>query len=133
MAKILGLLLVFVSIVSALKAQSGIDHLINDTFDEGVTNIYQSYARKQGKASQIFNGPEYIPADINIKGHAFFERNSLQSGVIKYDGVVYVNIEMGFDIYRNELAIVYYDEHGNFSLIKLSNPKIDGFRFDGHA
>lgn len=132
MVKISGLFLFLISIVPVLKAQTGIDHLINDTFDEEVRNIYEYYTHKQGKTSQIFNGPEYIPADINIKGHPFFEQKTLQLGVVKYDGNFYDHIKMGFDIYRNELAIVHYDEKEHFSLIRLSNQKINSFGFNGH-
>ncbi len=132
MVKIPGLFLFLVSIVPVLKAQTGSDQLTNNTFDDQVSHLYESYTHILGKSSQIFNGPEYIPADINIKGHPFFEQKTLQSGVVKYDGMFYENIKMGFDIYRNEVAIVHYDDKEFFSLIRLSNQKINGFGFNGH-
>ncbi len=132
MCKSGGLILILIAIGPVVWAQTDPGDLDNNTFDEKFLNIYEWYSHKQGKALQIFNGPEYIPVDISIQGHPFFEYETFQLGWIKYDGKIYIGIEIGYDIYREELAVVHYDENGIFSPIRLSNENIDGFSFNGH-
>ncbi len=132
MCKSWRLILFLMTIGPIVWAQTAPDALNNNTFDEKYRNIYKWYVQEQGKALQIFNGPEYIPVDINIKGHPFFELKAFQSGLIKYNGEIYIEIEMGYDIYRDELAVVHYDENGNFSMIRPHSENVDGFSFNGH-
>lgn len=127
-----GLILFLISIGPLAWAQTGPGVMENHTFDERFLDVYQSYTQEQGKAQQIFNGPEYVSVDINIKGHPFFLQKTFHSGRIKYDGEIYIGIEMGFDIHRGELAVVYYDENDNFSLIRIFSKNVNGFSFNGH-
>ena len=132
MYKCRGLILFLIAIGQIVWAQTDPGDLGNNTFDEKFLNIYEWYSHKQGKALHIFNGPEYIPVDINIKGHPFYENETFQLGWIKYDGEIYIGIEIGYDIYREQLAVVHYDENSKFSPIRLYSKNVDGFSFNGH-
>jgi hypothetical protein len=132
MCKSGGLILFLIAIGPVVWAQTDPFNLDNNTYDEKHLDIYEWYSHKQGKALQIFNGPEYIPVDRRIQGHPFFEYPSYQMGWIKYEGEIYIGIEMGYDIYREELAVVHYDENSKFSPIRLNAENVDGFSFKAH-
>lgn len=50
-------------------------------------------------------------------------------GEIRYDGMLYKNIPMWYDLARNEVAVRYFD---NISRISLHNEKVSDFSFAGH-
>lgn len=115
-------------VISSLSfAQSDDYQLVNSTYDTKVKSIYDVYSKALGKSLRIYNGPEYVTEDFNISGHPFFESKTYRVGSVMYEGQFYDSIEMTYDIYRDELIIVHYDQNENFSLIKLLNEKVGGF------
>ncbi|GAB3770212.1 hypothetical protein GCM10028818_07630 [Spirosoma horti] len=64
-----------------------------------------TYERTLYEQAHIYEGNEYIPHDHRIKIHPFYRIDSLQMGTIFYNGVHYNQVQMLYDIVRDELAI----------------------------
>ena len=82
---------------------------------------YENATRVQ---SHVFEGNEYIAHDHRIKIHPFYRVDSLQTGTVAFNGVTYHNVQMLYDIVRDELAV--QPPEGGFR-IRLRNDKITTF------
>ena len=79
--------------------------------------------------AHLYTGKEFIKYSVNIKGHPFFETDQMQTGTIFYDGTLYENVPLLFDIVSKQVIINRY--HDNLK-IKLLNQKIKYFTLAGH-
>ena len=93
-------------------------------------NIERDFYKKIGPQSRLYNGMQYDPA-ANIKGNAYYKDiDTWTKGSVFYDGYLYTNVSMMYDIYYDELIILIYN---NFMRISLISEKIDYFNlFDRH-
>ena len=64
-----------------------------------------SYENALTEKTHLYTGHEFIPHDRRIKIHPYFATDSLQSGSISYNGLVYHDVMMLYDVVRDELAI----------------------------
>ncbi len=65
----------------------------------------RSYDQTMYEQAHIYEGNEYIAHDHRIKIHPFYRVDSLLAGTIVYNGVRYHDVQMLYDIVREELAI----------------------------
>lgn len=79
--------------------------------------------------AHIFEGNEYIAHDHRIKVHPYYKTDSLQAGTIRYNGVIYHNVGMLYDIVRGELAI--QPPGGGFRL-RVRNEYVGDFSLGSH-
>jgi hypothetical protein len=90
----------------------------------------ENYARVSlGADSRLYNGVEYIRNGIPAKGSPFFDSDSLQPGTLSYDGIVYRDIPLEYDLVLDKLVIRDYTGK---ALISLINEKIDHFYVGTH-
>lgn len=80
--------------------------------------------------SGIYRGVEYtgFPYRLN-NGHQFFESTDPVKGSVYYDGVLYKDIPIWYDLVKKQLIVQYVDQ---FSMIKLHNELIDYFSIFNH-
>ena len=88
--------------------------------EEAIKTYYQSIKEN----APFFNGAEYTGHGQNIIGHPFFANVNAYSGFLEYDGVLYNNVYMQYDIVDD--AIIISDFTNNY-FIKLNNRKIGTF------
>ena len=82
------------------------------------------------KESRLYNGPEYYLYDPSIKGTAYFQGvSSFTKGSIYYDGAKFDDVPMLYDIYKDEVAVFFYNHILRFSLVKS---KLGWFNLLGH-
>lgn len=117
------LVLVFPS--NKLVAQNSVDQSVPDSFISAKA-FFQNQIKEN---AQLYTGKEFIKYSLNIKGHPFFETDQMQTGSIFYDGTLYENIPLLYDIVAQELVINRYNSDER---IWLLNEKIKYFIFDGH-
>lgn len=81
--------------------------------------------------SRLYNGVEYIRNGTPAKGFPCWEADSLRSGTLCYDGRLFSNVPMEYDLVEDKLIIPYYTGHPLMSLIseRLSYFLIDSQRF----
>jgi hypothetical protein len=100
--------------------------------DVALNNAIHFYSKTIGEGTGLYNGREYNFHYINVRGNPFYSGNAWSTGSILYDGQMYDNINMKFDIYNDLLIIEYYDKKGFFINLQLVTEKIEYFRWPGH-
>lgn len=95
-----------------------------------VRNAASVYFQSLGEQSGIYRGTEYTGYPFRLKsGHQFFESEDISYGSVFYDGILYENVPMRFDIIKDQLVVRYVDQ---VSGISLHNEKIDFFSLHNH-
>lgn len=90
-----------------------------------LNNYIQNYTVAIGEQSSLYNGPEYENYNPAIKGNAYYnDVNSWKLGTVCYDHVVYKNVPMMYDIYKDCVVVLYANK---FSLFFLLNDKLQYF------
>jgi hypothetical protein len=92
---------------------------LQNTINKTVSDFYVSI----GEQSRLYNGSEYHSYDRTIKGNALYppEAQGLNQGDVDYDGVVYKNVPLMYDIYRDQVVTVLYN---HFSLFSLAGDRV---------
>ncbi len=103
--------------------------LSNRTFDLSYASIYDEYSNIVGKSGRLYNGLEYAFDDIQIRGHPFLDRKLFLRNTIVYDGFTYTDIEIMYDVYRDQLVMAHEDEYGAFARIALYSERVNGFTY----
>ncbi len=80
------------------------------------------------KTSGLYTGSVYVRDYYKVKGHPFFETDSLQKGDVFYNGVLYKNIDLLYDLSHDNL-VIKYAEDANLVLVR---EKIGYFKIKGH-
>lgn len=88
------------------------------------------YFNSLAEQSGIYRGVEYtgFPYRLN-NGHQYFETQVPVNGSVFYDGILYNDIPMWYDLVKNQVIVQYAD---GVSEIKLHNELIDYFSIHGH-
>lgn len=122
-------ILLLLSTISAsqLEAQPGLqDSLISDS---GYTAAVQQYHATVFPEPGLYRGPQYADYDFTIqKGQPFFGADSLRIGSVWYNGVLYKDRLMAFDIVKDQLVVA---GPANIYKIALLMDLVDSFRLDG--
>ena len=93
-------------------------------------NITDYFTASLASGAPIYNGKVYYPHPKFIEGgHAFFLSSGYQTGTVTYEGYVYRNVVLMYDIIRGELLLQYFDK---VTGIVLDPEKVDAFSFPGH-
>jgi hypothetical protein len=81
--------------------------------------------------SRLFNGLEYIRNGTPAKGSPFFESDSLQLGSLSYDGILYRDIALEYDMVSDKLIIHNFAGDALISLVpeKITSFSIGGYHF----
>lgn len=101
------------------------DSLLISTIQETATNRYYTSIKEN---APFYNGSEYTGHGQNLIGHAFFGTGNAYNGYLEYDGVVYSNVSMQYDIVED--AIIIRDFTKNY-FIRLNSKKIGSFSLYG--
>lgn len=122
--KYLLLFLIAICIKNAAQAQVAADSLSTKQ-----TNVYadveRDFYKKIGPESRLYNGLQYDLYDPHIKGNACYDDVATWSkGSVFYDGYLYTNVSMMYDIYKDEVVILIYN---NFMRISLISEKVRDF------
>ncbi len=83
-----------------------------------------AYEKTTHVQAHVFEGNEYITHDHRIKIHPFYRVDSLMTGTVVLNNVLYHDVQLLYDIVRDELAI--QPPEGGFR-IRLRNDKISAF------
>jgi hypothetical protein len=102
-----------------------IDTSIISSNDSTAIDVYHRFLSKE---RALYNGIEYIPYVSQLyKAHPYYLTEEFINGSIFYDGVLYKDIPLQFDIVKT--ALVIFDPYQKFKL-QLANEKISWFIFD---
>jgi hypothetical protein len=102
----------------------------NNSQQLAIKNTISRYYKSLGEQSGIYRGPGYTGYPYQLSnGHQFFESPNLTQGTIFYDGMLYKDIPMWYDLVKDEVVVQTID---SLSMISLHNERIDYFSLLGH-
>lgn len=84
-------------------------------------------------SSHLYNGAEYVHYErmySHIDGHQFFQTTELQPGDIYYDGTLYHNIPLLYDIKLDQVVLKFPKSPLQ---LKLVNEKLQSFTVNQHT
>lgn len=90
------------------------------------TALYERTVKTQ---AHVYEGNQYINQDPRIKIHPYYVVDSLQTGSVVYKGVQYRNVDMIYDIVRDELVV---QPPGGGYRLRLEADKITTFSLGPH-
>jgi hypothetical protein len=96
---------------------------------EALMNVQNYFQNTIGEDAHIFTGREYLGYAAFIKGHPFFLTDQMQQCEIFYDGTLYEDIPLLFDIVSQKIVMNRYNQNDTISLL---NAKIKYFVLQGH-
>ena len=95
-----------------------------------LNNAVSLYNTSLGNQAPIYTGPEYYFYDPHIKGTAYFnDVNSFTKGSVYYDGIVYNNIAMLYDLNLDQVVVLLPSHISKFTLLK---ERVKSFDFLGN-
>lgn len=93
------ILLLFISSEWLFAQQMDVSQKAPDT-------LVQSYFSGVQEHALIFNGKEYTRYGRQTTNHPYFIQEEFKDGSVCYDGIVYPQVKMRLDLYRNELTVI---------------------------
>jgi len=91
-------------------------------YAQSVNNALEDYKKAVQENLHIYNGIEYLRTGHGVKGTPFFESDSLLPGVVFYDGRLYENTALHYDLVTDDVVINNYTQNNEIKLVpeKLS-------------
>jgi hypothetical protein len=123
---LLGVLFQFLFIPKT-RAQQSSDSIL---YTSAVSALQQVYFNEIGDNAQIYHGVEYIRNGQKVNGFPYYGSDSLYTGSISYQGSIYANIKLTYNLMSDEVIIRNYP-HSAF--IVLSAEKVDSFTIDSRS
>lgn len=118
----------FLCIVYNLNAQQ---YAADSTFAKAGTDYAkQLYFAQRGEELAIYKGVHHVGYPASIEGHAYFQSPDWQKGSVLYDGILYENIIMKYDLYKDQLLVTPQEQGRMF--IGLFSPRVAKFSFSGY-
>ena len=68
-------------------------------------NVISNYMTKAHGYAVLYSGKKETPYNKIFDGHPYFENENFVAGTLCYNGVVYKDVLMRFDLFKNELTV----------------------------
>jgi hypothetical protein len=120
-----GLSFLFVCI-SQIHAQQSPDSLF---YKESVYKIHHIYLDEIGDNAQIYHGSEFIRNGQKAAGFPFYESDSILTGTVSYQGTIYMNLNLFYNLVSDELVT---NNYAHDALVTLAYGKVDSFSIGNH-
>lgn len=82
-----------------------------------VDNALSVYKTSVDHQSRLYNGIEHLGYAPKIKGHAYFQESAAQNGRIVYDELVYTEVPMWYDLLKDQVIILHFNQYTRIGLI----------------
>ena len=99
-------------------------------YQESVYKIHQVYIKEIGDNAQIYHGSEFIRNGQKAIGFPFYESDSMLEGSVSYQGNIFMNLNLFYNLVSDELVTNNYTHD---ALITLSSEKVDSFNIKNHS
>ncbi len=94
------------------------------------TSLRQLYFNEIGNNAQIYHGVEFIRNGTKVAGFPFFASDELFTGSVSYQGTLYTNRRLQYNLLTDELISTNYSNSG---FLTLSSEKVDSFQIADHS
>jgi hypothetical protein len=88
-----------------------------------------TYTQSNAAETRLYNGILYSGYDHQAQGHPFFLSDGFMTGSIDYDGILYPELPISYDLEKDILIISNKQRN---TTIQLLTEKLSGFSIDGH-
>ncbi|MFL5738938.1 MAG: hypothetical protein ACJ75B_01870 [Flavisolibacter sp.] len=113
---------------SNLKAQSS--QADSSFYSEALSSAISAYdSLNKGLNAAIYNGVEQLGYVYTIKGTPYFGPKGWQKATVLYDGVLYRNVSVKYDMVKDLLLVAHPN---GYTVLSLFSPRVDSFSFAGH-
>lgn len=103
------------------------DIQVEKTAAQNLEGYFNSVIKQQ---SRFFNGAFYEFYVPQIRGSAYFkESQEFTNGSVVYDGSLYENVPLLYDLHRDVLVSIFYEGKFKFNLV---SEKVKEFKIDNH-
>lgn len=128
MTKLIAVLILLTCYCLQIFAQSSVpDTILIQQAKEKAINHYRQF---EGDQSRLFNGKLYRDYTIPLsEGHPYFHTDQFETGTIWYDGMVFENIPVLYNIVSEEVITPHFNK---VQWISLRNEKVSAFTFGRH-
>ena len=90
----------------------------------------QQYRIFEGVQSRLYNGKLYRDYTVPLsEGHPYFSTDKLETGKIRYDGILYEDVPLLYNIVTDEVITLHYNK---IQWVSLRKDKIDFFNVGGN-
>lgn len=97
---------------------------------KGFTNAIGIFNKSIGEESPLYNGPEYSFYEPIYTGNAYFmDVNAFTPGAVNYEGILFKNVPMLYDLYSDKVVVLLYNHFSKFSLL---TERLKSFDFLDH-
>jgi hypothetical protein len=71
---------------------------------QAVRQAYNRYQAAMHLHAHLYNGSEYVDYDNGIDGHPYFESDEWEDGAVHYDGTLYREVPLQYDVRLDQLV-----------------------------
>jgi len=121
----------FLAAIAAGKASGQSAQTDTGASQGALNNVIANFYLNIGQQSRLYSGREYQPYDPHIKGTALYplDAQSWAMGEVTYDGFVYKNVPLKYDIYKDIVVSLLYNHFSSYALL---SERVSAFAFSGH-
>ncbi len=91
-------------------------------YSQSVSNSLAAYRSDVRENLHIYNGSAYLRTGHSIKGTPFFQSDSLLPGAVIYDGRLYENLLLQYDMVTDQVIIRNYQQVNELQLVPEKLP-----------
>ncbi|KAA8482460.1 hypothetical protein BDE36_3435 [Arcticibacter tournemirensis] len=96
-----------------------------------VQKITRTYIEQLNTEAPIYNGKMYRPVfNLNDGGHTLFQSNQYTKGTIVYNGHIYQDVNLMYDMVKDQLVLLNFDQVGG---IVIWPQYVDAFSLHQHT
>jgi hypothetical protein len=124
------------SLLSLCWTSSGQAQQVNSAAPGQVSEPAQAaitlYHQTIGRHAPLYSGPEYVDYTRRTEGHQFFSTSDWQRGSIFFDGVLYPEVPIMYDVVNDVLVIGYAEETDPIVKFTLVPDQVQYFTLPQH-
>ncbi|HVZ56717.1 MAG TPA: hypothetical protein VG870_08685 [Chitinophagaceae bacterium] len=98
---------------------------VQQAFDQAI----DYFSRSVGEVRLLYNGSQYLDYDRTVKGDPYFLSTGMVSGNLYYDGTLYRQVPLQYDIQHDQLVTLHFNQ---VYKVRLVEDKVSYFELEGH-
>src|SRR5688500_435147 len=119
-------LLLLLGLTALCQATFAQDSVPDSAFTKAAyDNAVKNYHKYTDKQARLYNGFLHIGYSHKIEGNAYYPDQNWNKGTVIYDGIVFPDVSMMYDVYKDELVILHFHR----LMLTLHNEKIKEFNW----
>ena len=93
--------------------------------------LEQFFSERYGPDQKLYNGVRYYNLHELSEGHKFLGENRYQEGKVVIDGQLYDNLQLKYDIYKQQVILLFEKPGSGYDEIIINNLRLEEFQLGG--